>query len=101
METPWPTGLSGIDGEMRRWDSPTVDIVKSDNKQRVTLPGGGPKRAFQVVRPGENTWILTRLAPPPEKPSKITIRKVDGFTVASCGRKVTQAEVRKLLEDFP
>ena len=78
-----------------------MDIVKSDNKQRVTLPGGGPKRAFQVVRPGENTWILTRLAPPPEKPSKITIRKVDGFTVASCGRKVTQAEVRKLLEDFP
>jgi hypothetical protein len=98
---PWPIGFAGIDCEVSRWDNPTVDIVKTDSKNRVVLHGAGPQRAFQVVRPGEDVWILTRWAPPPEKPSRITIRKVDGFTVASCGRKITQAEVRKLLDEFP
>jgi len=59
------------------------------------------KRVFQVERPNEDTWILTRLAPPKITRAKITSRKVDGFTVFSCGRTVQQAEIRKLLDVFP
>jgi hypothetical protein len=96
-----PFGLRGIDGEVRKWDSPTVDIVKSDDKQRVTLPGGGPKRAFQVVRPGEDTWILTRLVAAPAAPSKVRMVKEGGFTVGVLDQKIDLAAVHKALDEFP
>jgi hypothetical protein len=34
-----------------------VDIMKTDSKNRVVLRGAGPQRAFQVERPGQDTWI--------------------------------------------
>ena len=78
-----------------------MDIVKTDNKNRVTLPGAGPKRAFQVERPGQDTWILTRLVPAVGTPSKVKIVKERGFTVGVLGRKINLAAVNKALDEFP
>lgn len=71
--------------------------VIADNKKRVTLPTK-PGECFDVQSFGGDTFVLTRLAP---VKSKIRLVKKHGCTVAVSSRKITQAETRKLLDEFP
>ena len=72
--------------------------VIADSKKRVTLPTK-PGERFDVQQFGEDKYVLTRLAPVNE--TSIRLVKKHGYTVAVGGRKITQAEVRKALDEFP
>ena len=71
--------------------------VIADSKKRVTLPTK-PGERFDLQTIGEDKFILTRLVPAVE-----TIRMVrrHGYTMAVGKRKITQADVRKYLDEFP
>jgi hypothetical protein len=72
--------------------------VIADNKKRVTLPTK-PGERFDLQSFGNDKFVLTRLEP--VKPGKIRLIKKNGYTVAVSSRKITQAETRKLLDEFP
>ena len=73
--------------------------VIADNKKRVTLPTK-PGERFDLQAVGKDKFILTRLAPV-ERPAKIRLVRKHGYTVAVGKRKITQAEVRQALDEFP
>lgn len=73
--------------------------VIADNKKRVTLPTK-PGESFDLQSFGGDKFILTRLAPVETK-GKIRLVKRHGCTLAVSDRKITQAETRKLLDEFP
>lgn len=72
--------------------------VIADNKKRITLPTK-PGARFDLQVHGEDKFILTRLVP--VEPPAVRLIKKHGWTVANNGRKITNAEVRKLLDEFP
>jgi hypothetical protein len=71
--------------------------VIADNKKRVTLPTK-PGERFDVQAVGGDKFILTRLAP---VEGKVRLVKRHGYLVAVGSREITQAETRKLLDEFP
>jgi hypothetical protein len=73
--------------------------VIADNKKRVTLPTK-PGERFDLKAFGEDKFILTRLAPV-ERMETVRLVKKNGYTVAVGTRPISQAEVRKFLDEFP
>ena len=73
--------------------------VIADNKKRVTLPTK-PGESFDVQSFGGDKFVLTRLVPVMAG-EKIRLVKRHGCTLAVSPRKITQAETRKLLDEFP
>jgi hypothetical protein len=71
----------------------------ADNKKRVTLPTK-PGERFDLQAQGEDKFILTRLVPV-ETRQKIRLVKKNGYTVGVGQRCISQAEVRKCLDEFP
>jgi hypothetical protein len=72
--------------------------VIADDKKRITLPTK-PGARFDLQAHGEDKFILTRLVT--AEPPTVKLIKKHGYTVAVNGRKITSAEVRKLLDEFP
>jgi len=74
-------------------------IVTADARCRVTLPKPAhPGDAFDLEKTGSGQFLLTRL----EKPaSKVTLGRENGFLVATSGKRITMAETRKLMDQFP
>ncbi len=74
-------------------------IITADSRRRVTLPKPAhPGDAFDLEKTGESQFLLTRL----EKPErKITLSLKNGFLVAASGKRITMAETRKLMDQFP
>ena len=74
-------------------------IIVADSRRRVTLPKPAhPGDAFALETPGEGQFVLKRL----EKPArKIKLAREQGFLVASAGRKITMAQTRALMDEFP
>jgi predicted RNA binding protein YcfA (HicA-like mRNA interferase family) len=73
--------------------------VIADNKKRVTLPTK-PGERFDLQVHGQDKFILTRLTPVETKET-IRLVKKNGYTVAVGNRRISQAEVRKFLDEFP
>ena len=74
-------------------------IITADSRRRVTLPKPAqPGDAFDVEKSGNGQFLLTRL----EKPAhRVTLSRKDGFLVATSGKRITMAETRKLMDQFP
>ncbi len=72
--------------------------VIADNKKRVTLPTR-PGECFDVQSFGGDKFVLTRLAPVKPR-GKVRLVKKHGCTLAVSPRPITQAETRKLLDEF-
>jgi hypothetical protein len=74
-------------------------IITADSRRRVTLPKPAqPGDAFDLEKTGESQFLLTRL----EKPArKIMLSHKNGFLVATSGKRITMAETRKLIDQFP
>ncbi|HEY1662074.1 MAG TPA: hypothetical protein VGI03_06620 [Verrucomicrobiae bacterium] len=73
--------------------------VIADNKKRVTLPTK-PGERFDVQVVSSDKFVLTRLVPA-DRPERVRLVKKRGYLVAVGTRKITQAETRKLLDEFP
>jgi hypothetical protein len=72
----------------------------ADHRRRITLPKPfGRGDVFAVEVQGDNQVVLTRL----DKPSRSAIRlqRRGGFLVAVGARRISQAETRRLLDEFP
>jgi len=74
-------------------------IITADARRRVTLPKPAhPGDAFDLEATGPGQFLLTRL----EKPAhKVTLGRENGFLVATSGKRITMAETRKLMDQFP
>ena len=74
-------------------------IVTTDARRRVTLPKPAyPGNAYDLETTGPGRFLLTRL----EKPArKVTLSRENGFLVATSGKRITMAETRKLMDQFP
>ena len=74
-------------------------IITADSRRRVTLPKPAqPGDAFDLERSGNGQFLLTLL----EKPvHRVALSRKDGFLVATSGRRITMAETRKLMDQFP
>ena len=74
-------------------------IITADARRRVTLPKPAhPDEAFDLEKTGSGQFLLTRL----EKPSrKVTLGWENGFLAATSGKRITMAETRKLMNQFP
>lgn len=73
--------------------------VIADSKKRVTLPTK-PGERFDLQVLSDDKFILTRLMPV-ERAKTIRLVKKHGYTVGIGTRKISQAEVRKHLDEFP
>jgi hypothetical protein len=76
-----------------------IMIITADARRRVTLPKPAhPGDAFDLEKTGSGQFLLTRL----EKPArKVTLGRENGFLVATSGKRITMAETRKLMDQFP
>jgi hypothetical protein len=74
-------------------------IITADSRRRVTLPKPAHSGdAFDLEKTGHGQFLLTRL----EKPArKVTLSRENGFLVATSGRRITMAETRELMDQFP
>ena len=74
-------------------------IITADSRRRVTLPKPAqPGDAFDLEKSGNGQFLLTRL----EKPAhRVILSRKDGFLVATSGKRITMAETRKLMDQFP
>jgi hypothetical protein len=74
-------------------------ILVADAKRRVTLPKlVHPGDAFYLETVAEGRFVLKRL----EKPAhKTKLSRKSGFLVASTGRRITMAQTRASLNEFP
>lgn len=74
-------------------------IITADAQCRVTLPKPArPGDAFDLETTGSGQFLLTRL----EKPArKVAVCRENGFLVATSGKRITMAETRKLMDQFP
>ena len=74
-------------------------IITADSRRRVTLPKPAqPGDAFDLEKSGNGQFLLTRL----EKPAhRVALSRKDGFLVATSGKRITMAETRKLMDQFP
>jgi DNA-binding IclR family transcriptional regulator len=78
---------------------PRSMVITADARCRVTLPKPAhPGDAFDLETTGPGRFLLTRL----EKPArKVTLSRENGFLVATSGKRITMAETRKLMDQFP
>ena len=74
--------------------------VTADNKRRVPLRMAAPGDRFDVQVSPEGKLVLTKLVPV-TRPGKARFVKKNGYTVGIGPRKVSEAEIRKALEQFP
>ena len=74
--------------------------VIADNKKRVTLPTR-PGERFDVQTFGNEKFVLTRLAPVKMRPTKVTFKKVNGYTVAETNHPIDAEAIQRALEEFP
>lgn len=74
-------------------------ILVADARRRVTLPKpANAGDAFALETTGEGQFVLKRL----EKPARrVKLSRQQGFLVASTGRRITMAQTRALLDEFP
>ncbi|HEY3761690.1 MAG TPA: hypothetical protein VGN23_08080 [Verrucomicrobiae bacterium] len=74
-------------------------IITADSRRRVTLPKpANPGDAFDLEKTAEGQFLLTRL----EKPAgRIKLFRKNGYLVATSGRRISMAETRKLMDQFP
>jgi len=72
--------------------------VITDSKKRVTLPAK-PGERFDVQSFGGDKYVLTRLVP--AAAAAVRLVKKHGYTVAVGGPPVTNAQVRRALDEFP
>jgi hypothetical protein len=70
--------------------------VIADNKKRVTLPAK-PGERFDLQAIGQDKFVLTRLAPVPDRPVQVKIKKKDGFTVGKLNHPINEAALREAL----
>ena len=74
-------------------------IIVADSRRRVTLPKpANPGDAFAVEAMGEGQFLLSRLKKPEQQ---IKLSREKGFLVASSGKRITMAQTRALLDEFP
>jgi hypothetical protein len=74
-------------------------IIVADSRRRVTLPKSAhPGDAFALETPGEGQFVLKRLERPVHK---VRLLRKDGFLIATTGRKITMAQTRALMDEFP
>ena len=74
--------------------------VTADAKKRVVLPPAKPGQCFDVQISSNGKLVLTPLVPA-EKPNRIKLVRENGYLVAVGNHSITQAETRKLLDEFP
>jgi hypothetical protein len=74
--------------------------VIADNKHRVTLPTK-PGERFDIQVFGTEKFVLTRLVPADPQPSRVTIKKVDGFAVGVLGHSVNETALKEALAEWP
>ena len=75
-------------------------LVTTDAKKRVVLPPAKPGDMFDVQISSNGKLVLTPLIPD-ERPNRIKLVEENGYLVAVGSRPITQAETRKLLDEFP
>ena len=74
-------------------------IVTADSRRRVTLPKTAhPGDAFALEANPQGQFVLTRLEKQTRRP---TLSRKKGFLVASTGRRITMAQTRALMDQFP
>ena len=91
----------GLIEKARRGIVPHMETVRSDDRSRIVLKAGGPKRVFQVEQRDPETWVITRLAPPAEPHSAARLRRRNGRLVGTVGRVVTHKELEPFLDEWP
>ena len=74
--------------------------VIADSRRRVILKPAKPGDRFDVRVMPDGKVILTPLVPA-DKADKIKLVRKRGYTVAVGTRRITQEQVRKLLDEFP
>jgi hypothetical protein len=74
--------------------------VIADNKNCGPLLAKTGKR-FGVKSVGSCKSILTRLAPIKPRKTKVTFKKVNGYTVGVLGHPIDEAALRKALGECP
>jgi phage FluMu protein gp41 len=80
------------------WEVPTMTVV-ADAKKRVTLRTAKAGDTFDVEVTNEGKVILTKLVPAATKPIRLVKRH--GYSVAIGPARITQEQVRKLMDEFP
>lgn len=74
-------------------------VITADARRRVTLPKpANPGDVFDLEQTSEGQFVLTQLAKPARR---VTLQRKQGFLVARTGRRITMAETRKLMDQFP
>ena len=81
------------------WDNPTMTVI-TDNKKRVTLPTK-PGERFDLQAFGKDKFILIRLEPVKLRQSRVTFRKMGGYTVGTLDHPINNAALREALAEFP
>jgi len=80
------------------WVSP-LHVITADARCRVTLPKPAhPGDAFALETTGPGRFLLTRLE---KLARKVTLCRENGFLAATSGKRITMAETRKLMNQFP
>jgi len=74
-------------------------VIIADSKRRITLPKpASPGDVFALETLGEGQFVLRRLEKPPRK---IKFSRKNGLLIASTGRRITMAQTRALMDEFP
>jgi hypothetical protein len=74
-------------------------IIVADSRRRVTLPEPAhPGDAFAVEKTDAGQFVLTRLE---KAPRKVTLKRKQGLLLATNGRRITMAQTRALMDQFP
>ena len=89
----------GLEKVRCKWDNPTMTTI-TDAKRRVTLSVAKPGDRFDVQVSDDGKVILTLLVPA-ARTETVRLIKKHGYTVAVGSRRITQEQVRKLLDEFP
>ena len=78
-----------------------MKIVKVDNKKRVRIPEFRPGQVYTYATNPSGSLTLTELKPVKPKPPKVRIVIKSGRKLLSSDRVVSNADVQKVMEQFP
>jgi len=71
-----------------------------DDQKRIRIPDAKPRTVFAYENHSDGFITLTEVKAEKQRRQIRLVRK-NGYTVAEGGPVITQADVRKLLDEFP
>jgi len=82
------------------WDNPTMKIVRTDAKKRISLPGSHPGEVYELINEEPGHYSLVRLVAPTPKTKPKTISQVGkAMNVAPLKPSKTWKQLRKLTRE--